>query len=219
MGSLDPKCRPKGTAFCARWGLRAPQRDSSSRRQRPRREPAPAQGRRRRQMAARLASRRYRLQRRPGPRRIWSLQEVTNDSACRLVRPITSTGCYRAHHGTGWRTIKIGCEMPTRSVESNIVVAVDGSPASEGAAALAFDEASRRRVELVALHAWSDVGIDLMLDADWHQTPRRGPRVAGRTPCRVAEAVSRRVRPAADRLRRTSVLARGGISTRPIGGG
>lgn len=39
-----------------------------------------------------------------------------------------------------------------------ILVGVDGSPASEGAIELAFEEASRRGVDLVALHAWSDVG-------------------------------------------------------------
>ncbi|TCO61952.1 universal stress protein [Actinocrispum wychmicini] len=37
-----------------------------------------------------------------------------------------------------------------------IVVGVDGSPASEGAIAFAFDEASRRDVPLVAVHTWSD---------------------------------------------------------------
>lgn len=37
-----------------------------------------------------------------------------------------------------------------------VVVGIDGSPASEAATALAFEEASRRGVELIALHAWSD---------------------------------------------------------------
>lgn len=37
-----------------------------------------------------------------------------------------------------------------------VVVGIDGSPASEAATAVAFDEASRRGVELIALHAWSD---------------------------------------------------------------
>lgn len=40
-----------------------------------------------------------------------------------------------------------------------VVVGVDGSPASELATAIAFDEASWRGVELVALHTWSDADI------------------------------------------------------------
>jgi nucleotide-binding universal stress UspA family protein len=44
---------------------------------------------------------------------------------------------------------------------------IDGSIASEAATALAFDEASRRGVDLVALHAWSDVGIPPLFINDW----------------------------------------------------
>ncbi|MCP9270942.1 universal stress protein [Mycolicibacterium arenosum] len=40
--------------------------------------------------------------------------------------------------------------------EGPVVVGVDGSPASELAVAMAFDEASRRSAELLAVHAWSD---------------------------------------------------------------
>ena len=36
-----------------------------------------------------------------------------------------------------------------------MLVGIDGSPASELATAIAFDEASWRGVQLVALHAWS----------------------------------------------------------------
>ena len=43
--------------------------------------------------------------------------------------------------------------------QAPVLVGIDGSPASELAAAIAFDEASRRGVELVALHAWSDVEV------------------------------------------------------------
>ncbi|MCV7027729.1 universal stress protein [Mycobacterium sherrisii] len=37
-----------------------------------------------------------------------------------------------------------------------VLVGIDGSPASELATAVAFEEAARRDVQLVALHAWSD---------------------------------------------------------------
>jgi len=37
-----------------------------------------------------------------------------------------------------------------------VLVCIDGSPASEAATAIAFDEASRRGVGLIALHAWTD---------------------------------------------------------------
>lgn len=46
----------------------------------------------------------------------------------------------------------------TRTPHAPVVVGIDGSPTSELATEIAFDEASRRGVELVALHAWSDMG-------------------------------------------------------------
>ena len=46
----------------------------------------------------------------------------------------------------------------TASPQDPVLVGIDGSPASERATAIAFDEASRRGVDLVALHAWTDMG-------------------------------------------------------------
>jgi nucleotide-binding universal stress UspA family protein len=52
-----------------------------------------------------------------------------------------------------------------------VLVGIDGSPASEAATAIAFDEASRRGVGLTALHAWTDPRVygskGLFQDSKW----------------------------------------------------
>ena len=63
--------------------------------------------------------------------------------------------------------------------DAPVVVGIDGSRASEAATALAFEEASRRRVPLVALHAWSDVGVFPILGMDWHVYRDEGDEVLG----------------------------------------
>jgi nucleotide-binding universal stress UspA family protein len=47
--------------------------------------------------------------------------------------------------------------MMPQPAEAPVAVGIDGSAASERATAIAFEEASRRGVELVAVHAWSDL--------------------------------------------------------------
>ncbi|KUI32624.1 universal stress protein [Mycobacterium sp. GA-2829] len=69
--------------------------------------------------------------------------------------------------------------------DAAVVVGIDGSPASEAATALALDEASRRGVELVAVHAWSDTEIPsgVGVDSDgWQQQAEEvlAERLAGR---------------------------------------
>lgn len=54
-------------------------------------------------------------------------------------------------------------EIPLPKSHAPVLVGIDGSPASELATAIAFDEASWRRVDLIALHAWSD--------AEWPDFP------------------------------------------------
>ncbi|KUI33921.1 universal stress protein [Mycobacterium sp. IS-1496] len=48
-----------------------------------------------------------------------------------------------------------------------VVVGIDGSRASELATAIAFDQASRRHVDLVAVHAWSDPTIYAFPNEEW----------------------------------------------------
>jgi nucleotide-binding universal stress UspA family protein len=58
-----------------------------------------------------------------------------------------------------------------------VLLGIDGSPASEPATALAFDEASRRGVGLVALHAWSDVGVFPPQEEAWREYEKEGLEV------------------------------------------
>ena len=58
-----------------------------------------------------------------------------------------------------------------------VLVGVDGSPASEAAIAFAFDEASRRGVDLVALHAWSDVSAVPPWSPEWTAYEQEGGEI------------------------------------------
>nr|ABP47458.1 UspA domain protein [Mycolicibacterium gilvum PYR-GCK] len=58
-----------------------------------------------------------------------------------------------------------------------VLLGIDGSPASENATTFAFDEASRRGADLVALHAWSDVAVFPILGMDWHQYEQQGHEI------------------------------------------
>jgi nucleotide-binding universal stress UspA family protein len=62
-----------------------------------------------------------------------------------------------------------------------VLVGIDGSPASELATAIAFDQASRRGVDLVALHAWSDVAVLELPALDWEAVEAEAERSLAET--------------------------------------
>ena len=62
-------------------------------------------------------------------------------------------------------------------VQAPVLVGIDGSSASELATAIAFEEASRRNVGLIALHAWSDVDVSEWPVVDWPETQSIGKQV------------------------------------------
>jgi nucleotide-binding universal stress UspA family protein len=59
-----------------------------------------------------------------------------------------------------------------------VLVGIDGSQVSELATAIAFDQASRRGVDLIALHAWSDV-MASELELDWSVVEPEAERSLG----------------------------------------
>ena len=61
-------------------------------------------------------------------------------------------------------------------VQAPILLGVDGSPASEFATAIAFDEASFRRAPLIAMHAWAD-RLSSGAHLNWTIDERRGGEV------------------------------------------
>jgi len=63
--------------------------------------------------------------------------------------------------------------MPHPS-KAPVVVGVDGSPASERALAIAFEQASFRGVDVLAVHAWSDTGVFEFPGADWSAQQEMG---------------------------------------------
>lgn len=50
-------------------------------------------------------------------------------------------------------------QLNHEAAQKPVVVGIDGSPESEAAIGIAFDEASRRRVGLTAIHTWKPVSI------------------------------------------------------------
>jgi nucleotide-binding universal stress UspA family protein len=82
---------------------------------------------------------------------------------------VSSALVYHAHCPVA--VIHDGEAMIGNAARAPVLVGIDGSPASEAATAIAFEEASRRGVGLVALHAWTDPRVSgskgLLQDSKW----------------------------------------------------
>ncbi|BBZ74110.1 universal stress protein [Mycobacterium paraseoulense] len=82
---------------------------------------------------------------------------------------VSSNLVYHAHCAVA--VIHDDKAMTGTGARAPVLVGIDGSPASEAATAIAFEEASRRGVGLMALHAWTDPRVSgskaLFQDSKW----------------------------------------------------
>ena len=81
------------------------------------------------------------------------------------------------HHAYGPVAVVHADEAKAPDCSSPVVLGIDGSSASDEATTLAFDEAARRGVDLIALHAWSDVGVVELIRMDWEPYEEEGRQV------------------------------------------
>lgn len=82
----------------------------------------------------------------------------------RLLGPVSTGLIHHAHCPVAVIHDEEACSP--QSMRLPVVVGIDGSRASELAQEIAFDEASRRGVDLVALHVWSDADISTAYGID-----------------------------------------------------
>lgn len=77
----------------------------------------------------------------------------------RLLGSVSSGVVHHAHCPVA---VIHGESTPGQPDKRPVLVGIDGSRASEQATALAFDEASRRGVPLMALHVWADADMSIV---------------------------------------------------------
>jgi nucleotide-binding universal stress UspA family protein len=85
--------------------------------------------------------------------------------AGRLLGSVSSGLVYHAHCPVA--VIHDEDPLMPHPTEAPVLLGTDGSSASKLATEFAFDEASRRGVELIALHAWSDTTTIELPGLDW----------------------------------------------------
>ncbi|WP_422741951.1 universal stress protein [Mycobacterium sp. WMMD1722] len=98
-----------------------------------------------------------------------TLVDLSKDARMVVVGSRGTTGRHRRllgsvstgliHHAHGPVAVVHDEVTPAELSGRPVVVGIDGSRASQSALEIAFDEASRRGVDLVAVHAWSDADM------------------------------------------------------------
>ena len=81
-----------------------------------------------------------------------------------LLGSVSTALVHRAHCPVAIIHNEIALDLRS---DAPVLVGIDGSPASELATSMAFDEASWRGVDLVALHAWTDAVWPGHSGVDW----------------------------------------------------
>jgi nucleotide-binding universal stress UspA family protein len=90
----------------------------------------------------------------------------------RVVLGSVSSGVVR-HAKCPVAVVRDEASRTPHSNRAPVLVGIDCSPASELALAIAFDEASRRDVELTAVHAWSDAAVYQLPWVEWAEEAER----------------------------------------------
>lgn len=93
-------------------------------------------------------------------------------AAARVVLGSVSSGVVHAAK-CPVAVIRAKASYTPRSDRAGVLVGIDCSPASELALEIALDEASRRGVDLTALHAWSDVAVYQLPWVEWAEEAER----------------------------------------------
>lgn len=106
-----------------------------------------------------------------------ALTEVSKDSHMVVVACRGRTGRHRRllgsvsagllHHAHCPVAVVHDEAEPAQSGRSPVLLGVDGTRASELATSIAFEEASWRGVDLVALHVWSDADMSSIPSLEW----------------------------------------------------
>ncbi|QZT63433.1 universal stress protein [Mycolicibacterium austroafricanum] len=86
-----------------------------------------------------------------------------------LLRKVLGSTSMGVLHRAHCPVVVVHDEEPAPPEGAPVVLGFDGSPASEPAVDIAFEEASRRGVGLVALHSWWSPGAFEMPGFDWEE--------------------------------------------------